>query len=60
MLFRSSGDAANVGAGTMDNYDRPAPMIGGAGPWNRGSPDLIIDLFNDTVGVISQYNPAGC
>ncbi len=33
----------------------------GAGShWNRGSPDGVIDLANDQLGVILQFNPGGC
>ena len=45
---------------TVDNFDRPPTMTGGAGTWNRGSPDGVIDLSNDILGVILQYNPGGC
>ena len=28
--------------------------------WNRGSPDGVIDLPNDILGVQLQFNPGGC
>ncbi len=54
---------------TQDNYDRsqkmgiatdPTPPSQSPGTWNRGAPDRVIDLPNDILGVIQQYNPAGC
>ncbi len=46
---------------TFDNFDRPPTMANAHGDtWNRGSPDGVIDLSNDILGVIQQYNPAGC
>jgi len=43
-----------------ENFDRPAPISGSAGAWNRGAPDGVIDLPNDILGVILQFNPGGC
>ncbi len=46
---------------TFDNFDRPPTMSNSlGGTWNRGSPDGVIDLSNDILGVILQYNPGGC
>ena len=46
---------------TVDNFDRPPTMTNSlGGTWNRGSPDGVIDLSNDILGVILQYNPGGC
>ncbi|MCH7698447.1 MAG: hypothetical protein IH865_05875 [Chloroflexi bacterium] len=46
---------------TFDNFDRPPTMTNAlGGTWNRGSPDGVIDLSNDILGVILQYNPGGC
>ena len=46
---------------TVDNFDRPPSMTNAlGGTWNRGSPDGVIDLSNDILGVILQYNPGGC
>ncbi len=49
------------------NYDRPPKMAvdtaapsRSPGTWNRGSPDGVIDLPNDILGVIQQFNPSPC
>ena len=51
----------------QDNYDRPPKMATdpaapsrSPGTWNRGSPDGVIDLANDILGVIQQFNPSPC
>jgi hypothetical protein len=41
------------------NFDRPGVMFGNYSHPNRGSPDHVIDLSNDILGVILQYNPGG-
>ncbi|MCI0856127.1 MAG: hypothetical protein J4N98_05525, partial [Chloroflexi bacterium] len=45
-----------------ENWDRPRIMDGGAigSTWTRGAPDGVIDLPNDILGVILQFNPGGC
>jgi hypothetical protein len=53
------GEEDHTGKTVHENYDRPAAMFGSAGHWNRGAYDGVIDLSNDILGVILQYNPGG-
>jgi hypothetical protein len=57
--YAGDGGVDHTGTTTKINYDRPGAMAGNAGHWNRGEPDHVIDLSNDILGVILQYNPGG-
>jgi hypothetical protein len=61
ILNYTPGGYAGDGGGSPPkiNFDRPGVMAGNAGHANRGSPDHVIDLSNDILGVILQYNPGG-
>ncbi|MCH8009630.1 MAG: hypothetical protein IIC91_12280 [Chloroflexi bacterium] len=48
------GTPSVVGNTTYDVFDR-GPRVGG-GPYNMGPPDGFIDLPNDILGVILQFN----
>ena len=58
--YSGTGGVDHLGITNKINYDRPSVMTGGVGSWNRGSPDHVIDLPNDILGVILQFNPGGC
>jgi hypothetical protein len=58
--YTSGGYAGNGGGDSPKiNFDRPGVMFGNNGHPNRGEPDHVIDLSNDILGVILQYNPGG-
>ena len=58
--YSGNGGVDHTGDTFKVNYDRPSVMSGGVGSWNRGTPDGVIDLPNDILGVILQFNPFGC